>query len=257
MTESVSFDRAADYYDQTRSLPEPLMEKLVGLLVAELPDGGRCLEIGIGTGRIALPLRDRGIDVVGVDISLEMVRRYVAKAPPPANVAIADATHLPFEDRTFTSAIASHVFHLIPEWKTSVDELLRVLVPGGVVLASRSADPGAEWQNLVRRHFYVEAGDPPWPPGMNRIDELDQEMSARKASIHKLDDVRNDAWSSVADLIDMLEKGIYAACWAIDVETRLRAAAVTRQWASREIGDLNQRRRTRSMSDWRAYRLPE
>lgn len=254
----MSFDRAAGYYDQTRSLPEHLMEQLVALLVAELPAGGRCLEIGVGTGRIALPLLDRGIQIVGVDISLEMVRRYVAKARPrTVEVAIADATRLPFASRTFTSAIASHVLHLIPEWKAALDELVRVLVPGGVLLASRSADPRAEWQNVVRRRFYIEAGDPSWPPGLSRIDELDREMSARHASVRKLDDVSNDAASSIAEVLEMLEKGIYAACWAIDAETRVRAAAATREWAARELGDIHERRRTTSSSDWRAYRLRE
>lgn len=257
MSGSVSFDRAADYYDQTRSLPDRLMQRLVAMLVAELPRDGRCLEIGVGTGRIALPLIERGIKVVGVDISVEMLRRYVEKAPPNIEVAVADATHLPFADRTFTSAIASHVLHLIPGWETALDELVRVLAPGGVLLASRNADPAAEWQNLVRRRFYEEAGDPPWPPGMNRIDELDLEMSARRATIRKLDDVHNDKWLSIADVLDLLEKGVYAACWSIDQQTRSRAAAATKQWASRELGDLNEKRKTRSVSDWRAYRLAE
>ena len=53
MTESISFDRAAGYYDDTRSLPDAEMEVLVSRLVAEIPRDGTCLEIGIGTGRIA------------------------------------------------------------------------------------------------------------------------------------------------------------------------------------------------------------
>ena len=117
------------------------MQQLVPMLVAELPRDGRCLEIGVGTGRIALPLIESGINVVGVDISAEMLRRYVEKAPPNIEVAVADATRLPFADRTFTSAIASHVLHLILGWVSALDELVRVLVPGGVLLASRSADP--------------------------------------------------------------------------------------------------------------------
>ncbi|HEV2415610.1 MAG TPA: class I SAM-dependent methyltransferase, partial [Candidatus Dormibacteraeota bacterium] len=130
MSGSVSFDRAADYYDQTRSLPDDLMQRLVPMLVAELPRDGRCLEIGVGTGRIALPLIESGINVVGVDISAEMLRRYVEKAPANIEVALADATRLPFADRTFTSAIASHVLHLIPGWVTALDELVRVVAPG-------------------------------------------------------------------------------------------------------------------------------
>ena len=63
MTESVSFDRAADYYDRTRAVADSVMAQLIPLLVAEIPPGEPCLEIGIGTGRIALPLVDEGVRV--------------------------------------------------------------------------------------------------------------------------------------------------------------------------------------------------
>jgi ubiquinone/menaquinone biosynthesis C-methylase UbiE len=76
---AISFDRAAEYYDQTRALPDALMEELVRILLSELP-AGRCLEIGIGTGRIALPLMRRGVEIYGVDISIAMLRMLVAKA---------------------------------------------------------------------------------------------------------------------------------------------------------------------------------
>ena len=255
MRESVSFDRAAGYYDQTRGLPDQLMDQLVPLLARELPRAGPCLEIGIGTGRIALPLMDRGVDVIGVDISVEMLRRLRAKAV--AKIAIADATCLPFRDRTFASAIASHVLHLIPEWRVALDEISRVVVPGGVLLASRSADTRAEWHRAVRHHFFDLAGNPPWPPGMNRIEELDSEMRMRGAAVHSLPDVRNETGVSIAELVDALEKGIWSACWSIDDQTRRRAAAETRKWAAMEFGDLDLDRPTRQESDWRAYRLAE
>ncbi|MGW4562161.1 class I SAM-dependent DNA methyltransferase [Streptomyces sp. NPDC004561] len=54
---------------------EPAVEFLAGLA----GDGGRALELGIGTGRIALPLARRGVEVHGVDVSRAMVRRLRAK----------------------------------------------------------------------------------------------------------------------------------------------------------------------------------
>ena len=106
MSRSISFDRAAGYYDDTRSLPDPLMSRLIAILAGELPPHQPCLEIGVGTRRIALPLMKTGVQIVGVDISREMLLRLQAKAgalSPP--LAIADATRLPFGDGTFGSAI--------------------------------------------------------------------------------------------------------------------------------------------------------
>jgi SAM-dependent methyltransferase len=47
--------------------------------LAELARGGRALELGIGTGRIALPLAQRGVPVHGIDLSEAMVARLQAK----------------------------------------------------------------------------------------------------------------------------------------------------------------------------------
>jgi len=48
-------------------------------LLCELASGGRMLELGIGTGRMALPLAERGLEVVGIDASQAMVEKLRAK----------------------------------------------------------------------------------------------------------------------------------------------------------------------------------
>ncbi|MGP0029542.1 MAG: class I SAM-dependent DNA methyltransferase [Acidimicrobiales bacterium] len=47
--------------------------------LADLAGGGEALELGIGTGRIALPLRRRGVPVAGIDLSPDMVAQLRAK----------------------------------------------------------------------------------------------------------------------------------------------------------------------------------
>ena len=71
MSESISFERAADFYDKTRALPDEVANKLTEALFAELSNAGAesVLEVGVGTGRISRPLMARGIRVHGVDIS--------------------------------------------------------------------------------------------------------------------------------------------------------------------------------------------
>jgi SAM-dependent methyltransferase len=55
-----------------------VVEPMVDLL-AELAGSGRALELGVGTGRIALPLARRGVPVHGIDLSGAMVKRLRAK----------------------------------------------------------------------------------------------------------------------------------------------------------------------------------
>jgi SAM-dependent methyltransferase len=66
---------AADYDDIFPGAPQAMIDRL-----AEFAEGARVLELAIGTGRVAIPLAARGIDVTGIDISDEMVAKLRAKA---------------------------------------------------------------------------------------------------------------------------------------------------------------------------------
>jgi ubiquinone/menaquinone biosynthesis C-methylase UbiE len=254
--QSVSFDRAAGYYDRTRALPAALMARLIPMLLAELPHDGRCLEIGIGTGRIALPLAREGVSIVGIDISREMLRRMIGKAEGSSPlVLVGDATRLPFGADSFASAIAAHVLHLIPAWKVAVEEMLRVVRCRGIILASRGG-PSTDWDRKVRRHFFVEAGDPPWPPGVNRIEELDEHMRSIGVEVRPLPVLSTEGETSINAVIANLEAGYLSACWSLDESTRKTAAAATREWASVEFGDLDQPRTSTDSSVWHAYVVP-
>ena len=67
---------AASYDDGLDAMSDP---EVVADVLAGLAGGGRALELGIGTGRIALPLACRGVPVHGIDLSRAMVARLRAK----------------------------------------------------------------------------------------------------------------------------------------------------------------------------------
>ncbi|GAA3452274.1 class I SAM-dependent DNA methyltransferase [Dactylosporangium matsuzakiense] len=70
---------AARYDESSADMADPaVVEPIVDALV-RLADGGRALELGIGTGRIALPLAARGVPVHGIDLSRAMVARLREK----------------------------------------------------------------------------------------------------------------------------------------------------------------------------------
>jgi len=70
---------AARYDESSADMFDPeVVEPAVGLL-AELAGSGRALELGIGTGRIALPLAQRGVPVHGIELSEAMAARLRAK----------------------------------------------------------------------------------------------------------------------------------------------------------------------------------
>ena len=68
-------ERVADIYDEQHGY----LEGSETDLLAELARGGRVLELGVGTGRVALPLAARGLEVHGIDASPAMIERLRAK----------------------------------------------------------------------------------------------------------------------------------------------------------------------------------
>jgi ubiquinone/menaquinone biosynthesis C-methylase UbiE len=167
---SFNFDTLAQIYDATRGYPEEvacqIAQKLVRL--AGKPEQKKWLEVGIGTGRVAIPLAEQGLYCTGIDISTNMLDRLeqklkqrgwqavaypwgtlederVASIPrvvryehpelvAALRVALADMTAIPFESGSFDVLLAIHVFHLVDGWQQAVRECLRVLRPGGVFL---------------------------------------------------------------------------------------------------------------------------
>src|SRR5882672_6328796 len=93
MPTRLSFDRVATIYDETRGLAPRAMTRLLAVLVDEF-QRKRVLEVGVGTGRYAVPLQKSGVRVVGVDISRNMVGLGLAKGL--RDIVFADGARLPF-----------------------------------------------------------------------------------------------------------------------------------------------------------------
>jgi SAM-dependent methyltransferase len=70
---------AARYDESSAEMFDPAVVEPVVDFIAALAGRGRALELGIGTGRIALPLAERGVPVHGIELSEAMVARLRAK----------------------------------------------------------------------------------------------------------------------------------------------------------------------------------
>ena len=164
--ESVSFDRAASVYDATRAMPPEAVAAVTSAILDALArnGAGRLLEVGIGTGRISLPLMARGLPVTGVDISAAMVTRLRQHLTPehhPPELIFGDATLLPFRDNAFPAALTVHVLHLVSSANDALAEIRRALAPGGVYLNKQHRDngvlapSGAWWDNALRKRGHA------------------------------------------------------------------------------------------------------
>ena len=149
----MSFDRVADIYDRTRSLPDEAMTRLVKALASELDGCKGILDVGVGTGRFALPLQKAGLDVIGIDISRKMMSK--AQDKRVRNLMFADARLLPFEQKAFDVAISVHLLHLISNWQLTLVEICRVTRSFLVSLSYANKEPvGEAYDQLLRRYGY-------------------------------------------------------------------------------------------------------
>lgn len=137
----LSFDRLAEVFDNQRTLPPSAGRALHGAF-GHLVDGGMrtLIEPGAGTGRIAIPALAAGLRVTALDVSepmLDALRQRLKHLPELADrcqIVTGDAVSLPFADDSFDVGLLAQVLYLIPSWPRAMDEVVRVVRPGGRVL---------------------------------------------------------------------------------------------------------------------------
>ncbi|MES3161582.1 MAG: class I SAM-dependent methyltransferase [Halorubrum sp.] len=129
-------DEVAEEYDDVRfsgggALIDQREREAVLSALGPIDDGQRVLEVACGTGRFTTMLADQGADIVGLDISSEMLEQGRARAAEAGlsdtvEFIRGDASRLPFPDDHFDSVVAMRFFHLMDEPLTFVKELRRV-----------------------------------------------------------------------------------------------------------------------------------
>lgn len=257
MSGSVRFDRAAEFYDQTRAISDESMARNVELLGAELRGRGRVLEIGVGTGLLALPLHEAGIDLVGLDLSAPMLGKLVEKAggKRPLPLALADATRMPFSDSAFGAAYLRWVLHLVPDWTAVLAEIVRVVRPGQVALANLGAYGGERAE--IQQRFAELAGISLDPVGLrwDDFDSLDAAMGDLGATPRPLPAVHEGADEPLSEFLREIEENRYSWTWKVADDVRLRALQELRPWAEERFGPLDERRPYAHAARWRAYDL--
>lgn len=117
-------------------------------VAAACASGRDILEIGVGTG-LTLPYFERDRQVVGADLSLDMLRVARSKVLSQGlthvrGLMVMDACRLGFADSSFDAVTAQFVITLVPDPEQALAEMDRVLRPGGeIVISSRLVDDGS------------------------------------------------------------------------------------------------------------------
>lgn len=150
----------------------------------------RVVDIGCGTGRYLQALVCQGLapdQLLGIDLSLGMImglrRRWAASPTPP--LTIADVRSLPLPDKSCDVALAMHMLYHVPDIHQAINEIQRVLRPGGALLAATNSctdkrEMLAAYEMAVERVANGARSQPlPWPFSLENGQEVLQRCFTR------------------------------------------------------------------------------
>jgi ubiquinone/menaquinone biosynthesis C-methylase UbiE len=123
------------YYQTDTGNKIDLLEKdlIQGLLPKPIPNSNNMLELGCGTGHWTRLFLERGYEVTGIDVSEAMLD--IAKSKNlNATFLSGDSTALDFSDNTFYIVSSITMLEFIENQQKVIDEIYRVLKPGGTVI---------------------------------------------------------------------------------------------------------------------------
>jgi ubiquinone/menaquinone biosynthesis C-methylase UbiE len=245
MSDSRSFDRAADIYDQTRLLLEPIAKHGIQAILDLIGPKARVLEVGTGTGRISAPLLKRGVDLIGCDLSDKMLRRLQQKLPS-ARIAQADASLLPFPSAHFDFVMTVHVLHLIPPWREALREFRRVLKPEGTyfnvktweaVGISIRGEMREFWRSWLKAH-----GVNAYLTGVQRNAESLLELRSLGAQLTVVEVIRYPLTFTLREELERFASRVYSDAWDVPDAIFETSIQELRSRVEHEYGDLDQQR---------------
>ncbi len=146
---------AGTWYVATETLRhlESIRQYELNIVAGLLPNSGRVLEIGAGTGWQAQALAGRGYDVSAIDLPTSNLRDH--RVWPVLDY---DGVHVPFEDHVFDVVYSSNVLEHIPHLIAFQLELHRLIKPGGLAI---HVVPSGSWRFWTNLTHLVKCWSPP------------------------------------------------------------------------------------------------
>lgn len=138
LNSQAGYDLAAADYDRKESYLDSFEKNKLLPLLGDLKEK-KVLDVGAGTGRLAIRLAKLGANVTALDVSEKMLKEIKKKLKrnlAEIKTVVDDCESLPFEDESFDVVVSAfHIVHL-KDPRRFFDEIYRVLKPGGKFLVT-------------------------------------------------------------------------------------------------------------------------
>jgi len=141
-TEAAFWNALAEGYAAQPVANPDAFDRKIAITRARMNPDSVVLDIGCGTGSLALRLADAGAHVHGLDVSDEMVRIALGKAENQGvdnvtfHVGLFDETFTTFGPASLDGLCAYSILHLVPDHLAAVEQIYLMLKPGGFFISS-------------------------------------------------------------------------------------------------------------------------
>lgn len=227
------YDHIAGIYDASRYLTPHVAIVAAEFMAseAELSSSSLVMEVGIGTATNVLPLAPRGVRIVGTEQSqhmLDQADRRLNSVNANYSLLKSDKLPLPLGDEAADAVLTVHVVHAFADWRGLIEEIVRVLKPGGVYFYGEYLLPPhrQDFESLyrtalaeIRQPPVSKTPRPPMPTMVTVGDELQRlGLVAQKSRIA--------TWTvreTVGQLLSWYEARAFGSCWGMPDDVFLGA----------------------------------
>jgi ubiquinone/menaquinone biosynthesis C-methylase UbiE len=271
---SISFDRVAYAYDETRGYPPGIDQHIAKAIVDTVNATSETtfMEVGVGTGRIAFPLASLGQTYTGVDISENMIKQLRSKLlqngwqeyqqawgslpdedsasahavsryrngakSASMRLVLSDMTALPFHDASFDVVIAVHVFQLVDGWQQALLEVMRVIRPGGVFLHC--------WDEFVNVEVWPvgetwgkivrELGGDIKRPGAEERSDVTAWLKEHRLQPQEIPVVQWEVIQTPREALDQVTRRLWSSTWVVPDDIFAESVVRLESWAKDYFG---------------------
>lgn len=255
----INYSRNAEVYDKRHGniLGREVVNEIAS--AAGLIAGDTLLDFAAGTGRASLGFARYGLKVTSADVSEAMLEKLTSRLEDlPIKTVIMDGKTLPFEDDSFDAVSAARVFYLIEDWQGILDEIRRVLKPGGVFLHDwGNGDPDEDWvrvREALRQQLDAKGIESKFHPGARSEMKLNEYLGQIGFSEVSCVSAGEGVAHTLRGFIDLIARKTCSYLWDVKDDVCAKEVAELTQWASQEFKDLDKSFNLPKHCYWRVFR---
>jgi SAM-dependent methyltransferase len=234
----VDFSANSKIYDRRHGAV--LSDQLAQALANRLRRDATIIDIGAGTGRVAVALARFGFQVVAVDPAIPMLQAMQRKSgEAPVLAVAAEGTRLPFRSNSADAVVLARLLYVVADWRVLLRAAKEILRQGAVLFHEwANGEAGEPWVQVREkaRSLFQEAGvETPFHPGARSEAEVDSCL--RDLGFHRAEQIDAGAGPAItlADFLNKIQCGEFSYLWNVPKDLQDFCLPRLRRWCESEF----------------------